>query len=138
MDTRFTSLVTLKKSTMEKSQQSVQKASKDLQSAQEALTSSYDILNDITLPKNGSIASMLASRELQQRQRETIVHNHKWVEYASSQLDLAKQQLKKDMIEHEKFKYLELEEIKKVLKKRKLQEVKELDEVALMTFKKKG
>jgi flagellar biosynthesis chaperone FliJ len=41
------------------------------------------------------------------------------------------------MIEYEKFKYLEVQEIEKVLKAQKIAEVKRLDEVALMTFGKK-
>ena len=38
------------------------------------------------------------------------------------------------MIEYEKFKYLELEEMKKAIKKQKIEEIKQLDEVALMTY----
>jgi len=137
LETKFDSLVTLKKSTLEKSQEALQKASQNLQNAQDALHSSYELLNEIGLPQHGSISNMLASRELLSRQRASIEQNKKWVDFASSQLELAKQQLKKDMIEHEKYKYLELEEIQKIIKKQKLQEAKELDEVALITFEKK-
>ena len=38
------------------------------------------------------------------------------------------------MIDFEKFKYLELQDIKKEIKKQKIQEAKDLDEVAQMTF----
>ena len=137
MNTRFSSLVTLKKSAMEKSERVVQNANKELQNATEALQSSYALLADIELPNAGNMSTMMASRDLMHRQRDTIIHNKQWVEYASTQLELAKEQLKKAMIEHEKFKYLELEEIKKILKKQKLEEAKELDEVALMTFTRK-
>ena len=41
------------------------------------------------------------------------------------------------MIEYEKFKYLDLQEIKKIIKKQKMLEAKELDEVALMTYARK-
>ena len=63
--------------------------------------------------------------------------NKEWINFANSQLLQAKKQLKKDMIEYEKFNYLEVQEIKKIIKKQKEQEAKDLDEVALMTYSKK-
>ncbi|MEA3330835.1 MAG: flagellar export protein FliJ [Campylobacterota bacterium] len=134
MKTRFTSLVTLKKSTMDKSERVVQQANADFNSATMALQLSYNALGDIESPQSGNISEMLASRVLLCSQRDLIQKNHDWVRFAKNQVELAKKQLKLDMIEHEKFKYLELEEIKKILKERKLQEAKELDEVALMTY----
>ena len=118
---------------MEKSERVLQGANADLNSATIALQLSYNSLNDVQPPQTGSMADFLASRSLLDSQRGMIKHNQEWVNFAQNQVLQAKGQLKLDMIEHEKFKYLELEEIKKVLKKRKLQEVKDLDEVALMT-----
>ena len=66
-----------------------------------------------------------------------IKHNQEWVFYAKNQVQIAKEELKKSMTEYEKFNYLELEEIKKILDKQKLTESKELDEVALMTYTRK-
>ena len=134
MKTRFSSLVTLKKSTMDKSERVVQAANADLNSAAMALQLSYNLLSDIESPQSGNVSKMLASRVLLNTQRDLIQNNHDWVSFAKNQVELAKKQLKLDMIEHEKFKYLELEEIKKILKAKKLQEAKELDEVALMTY----
>ena len=137
MKTRFSSLVTLKKSAMDKSERVVQGANADLNSATMALQISYSSLENIQTPETGVMSQMLASRKLLSSQREVIQHNLEWVEFAKTQVELAKKQLKIDMIEHEKFKYLELEEIKKIIKKIKLQEAKDLDEVALMTHSKK-
>ena len=137
MKTRFSSLVTLKKSTMERSERVVQGANADLNSAAMALEISYNSLEDIESPLKGKMSQMLASRTLFESQRGLIQHNHEWVEFAQNQLKNAKEQLKLDMIEHEKFKYLELEEIKKMIKEIQLQEAKELDEVALMTHARK-
>ena len=83
------------------------------------------------------MSKLLASRSLLDSQRDLIVHNQEWVTFAQKQVESAKGQLKLDMIEHEKFKYLELIEIKKIIKKIKLQEAKELDEIALMTHTRK-
>lgn len=137
MKTRFSSLVTLKKSAMDKSERGVQRANADFNSATIALELSYKSLENIQSPQSGSMAQMLASRTLLHSQRDLIKHNQDWILFSKNQVNQAKEQLKKDMIEHEKFKYLELEEIKKILKKRKIEEAKNLDEVALMTHARK-
>lgn len=138
MKTRFSSLVTLKKNKMQASEQALSKANMVLNNAKSALESSYTSLNDIEEPKAGSMSQLLATRTLLTSQRGLISHNKEWISYAQTQLVQAKEQLKKDMIEHEKFKYLELEEVKKIIQKQKEQETKDLDEVALMTFSQKG
>ena len=137
MKTRYSPLAKLKKSTMQRSETVVQKASADLNSAATALSISYSSLDEIQTPKTGSISDLLASRSLFHSQRNLIDNNKKWVNYAQNQVNIAKEKLKIDMIEYEKFKYLEFEEIKKELKEQKIKEAKELDEIALMTYDKK-
>lgn len=137
MKTRFSSLVTLKKSMMDKSERVVQRANADLNSASIALELSYNSLKNIDTPLKGHISDLLAQRLLLSSQRNVIAHNTGWVNFAKKQVESAREQLKKDMIEFEKFKYLELEEIKKIIKKRKIEEAKQLDEVALMTYGRK-
>jgi len=137
MKTRFSSLVTIKKSAMQKSERVVQSANADLNSALVALEISRNSLHDISSPQSGMMSSFLASRKLLDSGRSLITHNQEWVNYAKNQLNLAKEELNKSMIEYEKFNYLELEEIKKILYKQKLQESKELDEVALLTHTRK-
>ena len=138
MKTRFSSLVTLKKSTMKKSERVVQSTNADLNSAVIALEISKNSLNSIDTPKSGFMSDFLASRRLLDSGRDLINHNQKWVEYSKNQVSLAKEQLKLDMVEYEKFKYLDLQEIKKIIKKQKMLEAKELDEVALMTHARKN
>ncbi|MBA1432157.1 MAG: flagellar FliJ family protein [Epsilonproteobacteria bacterium] len=137
MKTRFSSLVTIKKNSMQKSERVVQKANQNLANAKEALQESLRSLEEITSPKEGNMAEFLANRSLLDAQRALIAHNEEWVTYAQKELLEAKEQLKHAMIEYEKFKYLELQEIEKILKAQKLQEAKDLDEVALMTHTKK-
>ncbi|MDO9265471.1 MAG: flagellar export protein FliJ [Sulfurimonas sp.] len=134
MKTRFSPLVKVKKNIMQKSEQFLQKANTNLNSATTALEQSYNSLKDVEPPKSGTMSEMLASRTLLNSQRELIKHNREWVGFATNQVNQAKQQLKLDMIEHEKFQYLELQEIKQELQKRKAKEAKELDEIALMTY----
>lgn len=137
MKTRFSSLVTVKKNTMQKSERVLQKANQNLQNAKTALQISLLELQKIETPHEGNMAEFLANRSLLDAQRALIAHNEAWVEYAQKEVLEAKEQLKRDMIEYEKFKYLELQEIEKILKAQKVQEAKDLDEVALMTHTKK-
>ena len=123
---------------MQKSERVVQKANADLNSASMALEISYSSLKDVEAPSSGSMCEFLASRTLLNSQRGVIKHNSEWVGFAKQQADKAKEQLKLDMVEHEKFKYLELQEIKEAIKKKKVQEAKDLDEIALMTYARKN
>lgn len=137
MKTRYSPLVKLKKSTMDKSERVVQKANDDLNSASRALELSYSSLDDIKTPTTGSMNDLLASRSLFSSQRGLIDNNKEWIAYATKQVNCAKEQLKLDMVEYEKFKYLEFQEIKKMQYNIKIKESKELDEIALMTYGKK-
>jgi flagellar export protein FliJ len=134
MQTRYTPLVKLKKSTMDKSERLVQQKNMELNNALDALENSYKSLEDIEQPSSGDIHTLLASRTLLTSQRGLIEHNKNWVNFAKKQQEDAREQFKKDMIEYEKFKYLELQEIKKYEKELKVKESKELDEIATMTF----
>ena len=64
MKTRFSSLVNLKKNTMEKSEQLMQSANKNLQNAKTALQESLALLNDIHTPQTGNMSEFLANRSL--------------------------------------------------------------------------
>lgn len=137
MNTRFSSLLTLKKNKVQQSERLLQRANADLNAASSHLQASYNSLDEVKFPKHGDVSVFLASRTLFSAARDSINHNKEWVEFAKKQVSLAREKLKSDMIEHEKFKYLELEEIKKILLQQKRQEAKDLDEVALMTYSKK-
>jgi flagellar export protein FliJ len=137
MKTRFSSLVSVKKNIMQKSERALQSTNAKLQSALEALENSYKLLEQIELPKNGQITELFASRALLDSQRAIIKHNKEWVDFAKKDVESAKEKLKLDMLEFEKFKHLELQEITEILKKEKRKEAKDLDEIALMTFAKK-
>ena len=134
MKSRFTPLVKIKKSAMQRSEQFMQRANVNLNSASTALELSYGSLKNVDSPQKGSMSEMLASRALLASQREVINHNKGWVAFAKNQVIQVKTQLKTDMIEYEKFQYLELQEIKTELKKISVKEAKDLDEIALITY----
>lgn len=136
MKTRFSALVQLKKDTMQKSERALERANADIKNATIALELSYKSLQDIEMPSQGTISNFLAHKTLLESARNIIRKNQEWLEFTKQQHYLAKQKLQKDMIEYEKFNYLEVEELKKLQKERDIAEAKELDEIALMTYKK--
>ena len=138
MKTRFTSLVHVKKNIMQKSERLLQQTNANMNNAKEALQDSLAYLQEISLPSHGKIAEFLANRTLLDAQRAIIHHNEEWLTYTKNELVQAKEQLKRDMMEYEKYKYLEYEEIQKALKEIKIQEAKDLDEIALMTYTNKN
>ena len=136
MKTRFSSLVGVKENIMKKSETVLQHANANLNSALEALEISFDTLGDLLTPSSGQISDFLSHRTLLDSQRIVIKHNRDWVAFARDEISKAKEQLKIDTIEFEKFRYLEVEEIKEILHKQKIQEAKDLDEIALVTYEK--
>ncbi len=137
MKTRFSSLVRVKKSIVQKSELVVQSANKNLRSASSALEKADKELREVHTPLSGKITELFASRRLLDAQRGIIKHNEEWVAFATQELENAKQRLKLDMIEYEKFKYLELQEINAILQKNKMKESKDLDEIAVITHAQK-
>jgi len=137
MKTRYSSLVNVKKNIMQKSERVVKSANTALLNAKSALQKSYEELELIQTPLQGKITEFLATRTLLDAQRNLIQHNKEWEHFAKKELEKAKLELKSSMIEFEKFQYLEFKEIEKELNKIKLQEAKDLDEIALITHSRK-
>jgi flagellar biosynthesis chaperone FliJ len=120
---------------MQESELELQKALKKLQNAKNELEKSIKDLEKLKSPKNGNMQEFLAQRTLLDAQLRLIEKNRDWVAYEETQLKAIQEQYKKDMIEYEKFKYLQAQEVEKIKKKLALQESKRLDEVAIMRYK---
>ncbi len=134
MKTRYSALTNVKKNMMQKSERALQHANANLCNAKEALKNSFKELHTIKTPKTGNIQEFLSARTLLDAGRSLISHNEEWICFAQKEIEEAKEQLKRDSIEFEKYNYLELEELKQVLQVLELKEAKELDNVALMTY----
>ncbi|MBN2815487.1 MAG: flagellar FliJ family protein [Campylobacterales bacterium] len=138
MTTRYSSLVNVKKNIVQQKERGVESANLNLQNAKKAVDSSYAELTQIQAPQNGKINDFISTRVLLDAQRALIKHNEEWLSYASKEIENAKQDLKGAMIEYEKFKYLEYQELQKELSRKKLKEAKELDEIALVVHTRKS
>ena len=137
MKTRFSPIVKLKHSKMQKSEMLVQETLTRVQKAKEELERSLAGLDELQEPTSGSMQDFLVARTLVDAQMRLIEKNRQWVSYEELQLKASQEQLKADMIEYEKFKYLEAQEIQKLKKQQQIAEMKQLDEVAIMRYKQK-
>lgn len=138
MKSRYSSLVNVKKNSVQSSERAVQAANIRLQNAKRELHDSFEALEKIETPLSGKINSFLSNRALLEAQRAQIKHNEEWVAFATKELETTKEELRSAMREYEKFHYLEHKEIQEKLKLIKQQEAKDLDEVALISHARKN
>lgn len=134
MKTRYTPLVKIKKSDLDRSERELLQATVGLNNAESSLSEAYGTLQNLQLPQNGKIQDMLSARSFISAQRNVLEEKKKWLLFAQEQVALASSKLKISNIEYEKFQYLEVQEIKKVLKQKNIKESKDLDEIATMTY----
>ncbi len=134
MKTRFTPLVKIKKNLFDKSERLLAKANREHQKAKEALeTALYDLHHNISLT-SGTMSDMLQQRQILQMQRSVVLQCRTVAERTHLQVEAAKKELRNALMQYEKFKYLETQEIEAIMQKRAKMEQKELDESALHGF----
>jgi len=136
MKTKYSPLVQVKKNSMQKSERVLQSANAKLYRLQDELASSIVALESIVTPSSGKISEFLSSKTLLESQRLLIQQKEALVFSVKQEITQAKTQLKFDMIEYEKFNYLDLQELKEFEARQKREAAKELDEVALLIYSK--
>ena len=138
LKTQYTSLVKIKKTHLDKMEQAVGSCHSTIALLKQKVEASYHELRSLDIPQGGDFSLFRQMQLLKHRITDEIGFNKYNLQLAEQALIKAMQQLKTANIEHEKFKYLETNEIEKVLKAQKLKEAKDLDEVALMMFNRKS
>lgn len=119
-------------------EKAVQSCHTTIKTINEKIENSYHELRTMQIPSAGDFSLYRQMQLLKHRVQDEIGFNKHNLVLAENALMKAMQQLKTANIEHEKFKYLETNEIEKVIKAQKLKEAKDLDEVALMAFNRKN
>jgi len=119
-------------------EQAVSSCHTTIAQVKQKIEDSYSELRSLDIPQGGDFSLFRQMQLLKHRIQDEIGFNKYNLQVAENALIKAMQQLKTANIEHEKFKYLETNEIEKVLKAEKLKEAKALDEVALMMFNRKN
>jgi flagellar export protein FliJ len=137
MKTRFSSLLAIKKDALQKREQQLQQAHLEKEQAKRALEDARKTIESLQQPQSGSMTDFLANRTLLSHQRAIIQDKEIQLNLMQQRLQEAQEALKNAMIEYEKFNYLEVQELEKIMQAAKIAEIKRLDEVALMTFNKK-
>ncbi len=134
MQTRFTPLVKIKKSSLDQCERDLARALHDENSAKEALERAYSELQKTQSVTSGTMRDMLSERKILELLRDAITQKREWLDFASKQV--AQQQLKMQeaYMEYEKYKYLETKEVEMLMQKRAKLEAKQLDESALQSY----
>jgi len=138
LKTQYTPLVKIKKQYLDKMEQAVSSCHETIAIVKQKIEDAYVELNSIVLPNDGNFSIFTQMQVLKHRAQEDIKFQKYNLELSENALVKAMQQLKTANIEYEKFMYLETTEIDKIIKAQKLQEAKELDEIALISFNRKA
>lgn len=134
MKTKFTAVVKLKKKKVDDLENSLFKMDAMINKAKEDLASNEQKYRLMKSPGGGSFAEMLAFEELKKAFRYEIKNIKNSIAEMINQRNMLLGQFKEANAEYEKMKYLDDEEIKKILKAKAAQEAKDLDEIGVMLF----
>lgn len=138
MKTKFTSLVKIKKNQLQKCEVLFEQKNTVVKSAAKAVREETVTLNNCTYTTGGKIQQFLSDKAMIEYQREVLTQKKNWLLYAQNDLDKTREKLKQASLEYEQFKYLELQEIKKILKAQNILEAKEMDDIAMLGYNIKG
>lgn len=132
---RYEPLVKLKKKSLDTAERALINANNELTFASDTLKRSYEELSQMTLPTHGSIGEFTQATTMIHAQHQTIEYSQNRVQRAQHLQHQMRERFKAAMMDFEKFKYLEVQEMNARLKHLKAQEAKMLDEIGTMTYK---
>ena len=135
MKTKFDQIVKLKKLDVEKIERELLKQNQKIEKANQELTQFKIEFSKFEYPKIGNFALITQFKTMQTAFLREIKQKEEELVFLENQKTLLQGQLKDKQLEYEKIKYLQGEEIKKMVKKLKKEEAKNIDEIALMLFK---
>ena len=136
MKSRYEPLVKLKKKALDKAELALMGANNEVALSDSALENAYQQLSLLTSPQNGSIGELFQAKMIAQAQHREIESCRLRVDQARINQENARAAFRFSRIEFEKFNYLEIQEIEKIVAKVKYEEAKMLDEIGTMTYKK--
>ncbi|MFY9143215.1 flagellar FliJ family protein [Sulfuricurvum sp.] len=135
MKSKYAPLVKLKKKSLDNTERSLISANNELSSASTKLHHAYEDLSRMMLPTQGSIGEFTQAAAIIHAQHLTIEECKNRLQLAEQKQVQARERFKQAMIDYEKFKYLEVQEMNEHLKLLKAQEDKMLDEIGTITYK---
>lgn len=134
MKTKFTAVVKLRKKKVDDLENSLFKMDAMINKAKEQLAQNQEKYHAMHSPEGGHFSALLAFEDLKKAFRYEIKGIKDSITAMINQRNMLLGQFKEANAEYEKMKYLENEEIKKIMKAKAVKESKELDEIGVMLF----
>jgi len=132
MKTKFDSIVKIKKNELKKIENDLIKVNSAINLINEKIEELNKNLSLMSLPKAGNFREIYQIKSMQGIVRKEIENYKNQLNMLNERKNLLTQKHKQANIDYEKMKYLQTVEIKKALKKEKLQEQMQMDEIAIM------
>ena len=132
---RYAPLVKLKKKSLDTAERALIGANNALSSASDKLNRAYEELSRMNLPTKGSVGEFTQATAMIHAQHQSIEQCQQALQTAQQRQIQMRERFKAAMMDYEKFKYLEVQEMNAQLKLLKDQEAKMLDEIGTMTYK---
>ncbi|WP_169764544.1 flagellar export protein FliJ [Campylobacter mucosalis] len=134
MPSKFTPIVRVKKQALDKIEIKLIRAKNDLSKYNFELSIAKDEINRHQMPKSGDVSELRQSLEILKIMNASLKELKEKIELTQREVAHFTYQYKNANLEYEKVKYLEEEEIKLDLKKKKRAEELMLDEFATIKF----
>lgn len=135
MKSKYVPLVKLKKKSLDTAERALIGANNALSSASDKLNRAYEELSRMSLPTKGSVGEFTQATAMIHAQHQSIEQCQQALQIAQQRQIQMRDRFKAAMIDFEKFKYLEVQEMNAHLKQLKDQEAKMLDEIGTLTYK---
>lgn len=135
MKSKYVPLVKLKKKSLDTAERALIAANNALSSASDKLNHAYEELSRMSLPTKGSVGEFTQASAMIHAQHQSIEQCQQALQTAQQRQLQMQDRFKAALIDFEKFKYLEVQEMNAQLKQLKDQEAKMLDEIGTMTYK---
>ena len=134
MKTKFTAVVKIRKKAVDDVENAIFAVDALITKTKTALLETKNKFNTLQPPQSGSYSSIIVFEDMKKAFRIEIEGIKALLAEHQNRKNMLIGQLKEANAELEKMKYLDSEEIKKVLKARAVREAKELDEIGVMLY----
>jgi flagellar biosynthesis chaperone FliJ len=132
MKTKFDSIVKVKKQIADNIEQDIAKINSAIAELEEKIKQKEEEFLNFTPPKSGSFAEFTQIKLEQNFLKNEIDTLKSQLAMLNARKNDLLEELKKARLEYEKMKYLQGEEIKKILKQERIKEAQDMDEVAII------
>ncbi len=135
MKTKFDSVVKVKKQKVDTIERNLQKINASINELNNRIEDLNKTLLSFSIPKEGNFALLNQIKHQQHILRGEIQNLKNQIVILENRKKELLEELKTANIDYEKMKYLQAEEIKKIIKEKRLKEARDMDEIAILLRK---